>query len=227
MAFDPVKLQQVRERIENACARSGRNPVHIQLLAATKYASIDDMNAALKAGISLFGENRIQDAAGKFPHLVVPDGFKLAKHFIGHLQTNKVKRAVQFFDVIESVDSLRLAKALDVEAAKAGRVLPVLVEVNVAGDEKKFGVFEGELSEVLSGIVQLPHLELRGLMTIVPSADDLDTVRPYFGAMRDLFDTYGECYPTMTVLSMGMSHDFEVAIEEGATEVRIGGLLFE
>jgi hypothetical protein len=180
------------------------------------------MNNAIDSGINVIGENRVQDAVKKFGLL----NARVGKHFIGHLQTNKVREAVQLFDAIESVDSYKLAEMIQVEAERALKIMPVLVEVNVAEDPKKFGVAPDELIHFIEKIVEFKYLDIRGLMAIVPLCENPEDARPYFKKMKKLFGQCCNKWPWMNTLSMGMSHDFKVAIEEGATQIRIGSYIF-
>jgi pyridoxal phosphate enzyme (YggS family) len=214
-------LEHVKNRIGRACVRVGRNPAEITLLAATKYANAQQINAALQTGIQVIGENRVQEAKQKFPQIQ-----PVCKHFIGTLQSNKVKTAVQLFDVIESVDSLALASKINDECAKMVKVMPIFLEVNIAGDPKKHGISKDKILETLHACSKLEYVVLKGLMTIVPFSNNPAEARPYFRAMKALFDLCKKDFPSLETLSMGMSQDFEIAIEEGATEIRIGRLIF-
>lgn len=222
MAFLKEKFQLLQQEIYRSCKKSGRNPDDIRILAATKYADRDAMNDAVRCGIQYIGENRIQDAKKKFSELL-----PVKRFFIGHLQTNKVKTAIKLFDGIEAVDSVRLAKAIAHESAKEKKVMPLLLEVNVARDPKKFGFNFDDLPEALLQMKFLKDIQICGLMTIVPFFDDPEKARPYFKKMKQLFDTLRKKYPSFDILSMGMSHDFCIAIEEGSTEIRIGSYLFQ
>jgi hypothetical protein len=219
----------IRERIAQAARRAGRNADEIALMAVSKTFPPERIREAHAAGQRLFGENRVQEFAGKAGALRDLPGAEW--HMIGHLQTNKASAAVELFGAVDSVDSLRLARKLDAAAAHFGKKLPVLIEVNVGGEEAKSGVApgSGELHEILREAVRLGHLEIRGLMTIPPFTDDPEGARPYFRRLRSLRDEIASRrLPRvgMDVLSMGMSHDFEVAIEEGSTCVRLGTAIF-
>ena len=199
----------------------------IKLVVVTKNRSLEQIQAALATKENIIGENRIQEAAKKIPFL--PKTVK--KHFIGHLQTNKVKQAVQLFDMIESVDSLKLAHALNKESLNQKRTLPVLLQVNISNDPKKYGFKKEEVRKALVEISQnCSALRVQGLMTIVFFEEKIEKTRPYFKALRDLFENLKK-NPIpgieMKELSMGMSHDYSIAIEEGATMVRIGSAIFE
>ena len=214
--------------MEAAARRAGRSPSDIELMGVTKQVEPRRIREAHDAGLRLFGENRVQEFAEKINLLRdLPDArFSL----IGHLQTNKAARAAELFSAVDSLDSLRLAEKLNSAAAKLGKKLPVLIEVNLAGEEAKTGLPVGrELDEILRAAPSLPALALRGLMAIPPHTDDPEGARPYFRRLRDLGEAIrARNLPavSMDTLSIGMSHDFEVAIEEGSTCVRIGTAIF-
>ncbi len=220
-----VNLAEVRERIARAAERAGRRADEITLVAVSKTFSADAIRAAYDAGLRSFGENRVQEFESKQPKL--GDLANATWHLIGHLQSNKVRRAVHLFHRIDSIDSLALAQKLDSAAAAESKRVPVLIEVHLGGEATKSGVPEADLPTLVDGIEELSHLELRGLMTIPPYCDDPEAARPYFRKLRGLRDGVSQRLGrTLPVLSTGMSHDFEVAIEEGATEIRIGTALF-
>ena len=210
-------VRDLQRRIAGACERVGRSPDEVTLVAVTKAIEVPAIEAAFNAGIRNFGENRVQEAKPKIEQL---EGLRadLTWHMVGHLQTNKAKTAVDFFDIIHSVDSLRLAEALSRRSQKR---LPVLIEVNVAAEATKSGFTLPEVDEAVKRIGRLPNLEIEGLMTIAPWVSDAEEVRPVFRRLRQLGDALG-----LRHLSMGMTDDFEVAIEEGATLVRIGRAIF-
>jgi len=214
----------VRARIDRAAQRVGRRTDEITLIAVSKTFSAEAIRAAYDAGLRHFGENRIQEMQAKHPQLA---GLEATWHFIGHLQSNKVRPAVELFDRIDAVDSVPLARKLDVAASEHGKRLPVLVEVHLGGEASKSGAEPGGLQGLAEAIDLLPSLDLRGLMAVPPYSEDPERVRPYFRQLRELRDELsrrlGRAFST---LSMGMSHDFEVAIEEGATEIRVGTALF-
>ena len=222
-------LALVRERIAQAAARIGRQPESVTLMAVSKTVEPDRIRQAAEAGIRVFGENRVQEFAEKF---LAPASRVVAEwHLIGHLQSNKTNKAVELFDAVDSVDSLRLAERLNRTASTVSKVLPVLIEINVGGEESKSGVplDSPQLEELLRGMENLDHLQVRGLMTVPPFAANPEATRPYFRLLRDLRDSIAaRKLPRieMDVLSMGMSHDFEVAIEEGSTYVRVGTAIF-
>jgi pyridoxal phosphate enzyme (YggS family) len=219
-------LERVLERIEKACIRAGRKVEEVKLLGATKSRTVEEIKEAYDCGLKLFGENRVQEAKEKIPKLKEL-GVKACWHMIGHLQTNKVKHAVELFDVIESVDRERLVKELEKRLLKIGKKMDVLIEVKLSPEETKHGCSPQELEKLASLIISSPCLNLKGLMVVPPYFENPEEVRPYFANLRKLRDslekTFGLKFPE---LSMGMSHDFEVAIEEGATIVRIGTAIF-
>jgi PLP dependent protein len=222
-------IARIRERIGKAAAHAVRNPDSVILMAVSKVVEPERIREAYQAGIRVFGENRVQEFAEKASAL--KDLSEAEWHLIGHLQSNKAKKAVELFHGIDSVDSLRLAQKLDQAAQQAGRVLPVLIEINVGGEENKSGISPDspELEDLLQDAQKLEHLEVRGLMTIPPHAEDPQGSRPFFRMLRDLRDSIAaRRLPRiqMDVLSMGMSHDFEVAVEEGSTCVRVGTAIF-
>jgi pyridoxal phosphate enzyme (YggS family) len=222
-------IARVRERMARAARRVGRNPDSVTLMAVSKTMDSERIRQAFAAGIRVFGENRVQEFQEKFPALSGLAGAEW--HLIGHLQTNKAKKAAEIFCAVDSVDSLRLAEKLDQAAAALGKTLPVLIEINVGGEESKSGVplDSPELEDLLRGMARLEHLEVRGLMTVPPFVENPEATRPYFRLLRDLRDQIAQRKlprVRMEVLSMGMSHDFEVAIEEGSTCVRVGTAIF-
>jgi len=218
-------LGRVRERIASACARAGRRPDEITIIAVSKTFPPDAIRAAHDAGLRHFGENRVQEFEAKREQ--VKDFVDSIWHFIGHLQSNKVHRAVHLFDRIDSVDSIHLAEKLDSAALAADKRMPFLIEVRLVRESTKTGVTVEELPALVSAVKRLPCLELRGLMTIPPYFDDPEAARPHFRKLRELRDRVRQrLSASLPVVSMGMSHDFEVAIDEGATEIRIGTALF-
>ena len=216
-------LTRIRSRIDQACERSGRQPDSVRLMAVSKNQPPERVAEAASAGLTLFGENRIQEAKVKIP--LCPG--QLEWHFIGHLQSNKSRNAVSLFHVVQGVDSLALAEELQKQAIKQARSLPILLEVNVAGESSKFGWNPDRLLAELLQLNALNRLEVHGLMTIAPYAVDPEQVRPIFRRLRELRDRCTDLLGApLPVLSMGMSGDLEVAIEEGATLVRVGTALF-
>lgn len=210
-------IARVRDRIANAAARAGRQPEEITLVAVSKTVEPERVDAAVAAGFTVFGESKIQEARAKIPLV----SGRARWHLVGHLQTNKARDAVALFDLIHSVDSVKLAIELDQCAARAGKTQPVLLEVNVSGEASKFGLKPEDLDGALEQIRQLSRLEVRGLMTIASFTEDAAKVRAEFQRLRALRDRLG-----LRELSMGMTHDFELAIEEGATMVRVGTAIF-
>jgi PLP dependent protein len=220
-----ANYRMILQGIGAAAARSGREAGAVRMLAASKSQSMEKVQTAIAAGIRLFGENYVQEAAAKKAAAHAP----VEWHMIGHLQRNKVKAALDLFDVIESLDNLGLAQALEKEAAARGRIVRALVEVNLAGEENKSGLPQEALAPLLEAIEALPHLRIEGLMAVPPLADDPEKARPYFRALAELrekFKSQKRSNIELKELSMGMSHDYAVAIEEGATLVRIGTALF-
>ena len=216
-------LTRIRSRIDQACERSGRQPDSVRLMAVSKNQSPELVAQAASAGLTLFGENRIQEAKVK----IAQSPSQLEWHFIGHLQSNKSRDAVSLFHVVQGVDSLALAEELQKQAIKQARSLPILLEVNVAGESSKFGWNPDRLLAELLQLNALNRLEVHGLMTIAPYAVDPEQVRPIFRRLRELRDRCTDLLGApLPVLSMGMSGDLEVAIEEGATLVRVGTALF-
>jgi PLP dependent protein len=218
-----ANLNSLRQRIATACARAGRDAGSVTLLPVSKSQPPDVVEAAARLGLGLFGENKVQEAKEK----IAACSARLRWHMIGHLQTNKCRDAVALFDMIESVDSLRLAEEVQKRADQAGRTMPVLLEVNVAGEATKFGYRPDQLLAELPRLRTLTRIEIQGLMTVPPWTPEPERSRLAFGQVRDL---KAQCEQRLGLalphLSMGMSDDFEVAIEEGATLVRIGTALF-
>lgn len=215
------RVSHVRERIAQAAERAGRSPDEMRILAATKGRSVAEILAAVEAGIELIGENTIQEALSKFEFLPP----KLERHMIGTLQINKAKTAVRLFDMIESVNSFELAQEIERHAQHL-EPYPVLVEVNPAGEETKRGVALEEVKGLFARLNALEHIHVRGLMAMMPYTENPEEVRPCFQQMKTLFDELNEGSGRMTILSMGMSHDYEIAVEEGATLLRLGTCLF-
>ncbi|MGH9689849.1 MAG: YggS family pyridoxal phosphate-dependent enzyme [Candidatus Acidiferrales bacterium] len=219
-----ANIERIRERLARAAARAGRGAAETTIVAASKTFPAEAIREAFEAGVREFGENRVQEWESKQTRLTDLD----AKwHLIGHLQGNKARRAAHLFDRIDSVDRLSLAQKLDSAARDEGKRLPVLIEVQLGNEASKSGIEEPGLAALAEGITALPRLELLGLMTIPPYFEDAEKIRPYFRRLRELRDDLSRALDcSLPVLSMGMSHDFEVAIEEGSTEVRIGRAIF-
>jgi pyridoxal phosphate enzyme (YggS family) len=216
--------ERVLERIGAAAARAGRDPAEVTLVAVSKTVAVERVRAAIAGGLTVLGENRVQEAADKVP---VTSG--ATWHLIGPLQSNKAGRAVELFDAIQSVDSLALARRLDRLAGerRPGRPLPVLLQVNVAGDPAKAGFTPDAVAAALGEILDLPNLRADGLMTIGPLVASADAARPTFVGLRELAARLRSASPALgPALSMGMTDDFEAAVEEGATIVRVGRALF-
>lgn len=224
------RLDEVRDRISEACRRAGRSAADVTLIGVSKTFPIEAVKAARKAGLAHFAENRVQDLIEKIED--VPGhvrGGDLTWYMIGHLQRNKAKDVVEYADFFQALDSPRLAKELNKRARREGRVMPCLVQVNISGEDSKFGLQPGETHAFLDEVARYDHLKIEGLMAIAAYTEDPEDVRPYFKRMRELFESYDPTPDSgieMTKLSMGMSNDFEIAVEEGATHVRIGSAIF-
>jgi pyridoxal phosphate enzyme (YggS family) len=219
----------VRERIAAATRRASRNPSEIMLMGVSKTVPIERIREAYTAGLRFFGENRVQEFSAKATALRgLPD---IEWHLIGHLQTNKAAKAAELFDAVDSVDSVRMAEKLNASAGNMGKILSVLIEINVGGEQAKSGLAPDadELEQILQGAPRWRNLQIHGLMTVPPYTEDPEGSRLYFRQLRQIRDRIAaRSLPNigMAVLSMGMSHDFEVAIEEGATWVRVGTAIF-
>jgi PLP dependent protein len=219
------RVARVRERIEAACRRAGRRPEDVRLIAVSKTFSSDQIREAYATGLREFAENRVQEAEAKLPELA---GLDITWHLIGHLQANKAARARPLFQWIQSIDSVRLARKLNDSAGGKER-LPVLLQVKLGHEPTKYGLGENELARVAEDVASLELLEIHGLMLIPPFSEDAEGSRPFFRRLRELAsEIQAARLPgvSMNELSMGMSHDFEVAIEEGATMVRVGTAIF-
>jgi pyridoxal phosphate enzyme (YggS family) len=220
------RLEQIKARIREAAETCERDADSIRLVAVSKTIPAETVKEAVEAGVTILGENYVQEARDKFNTLV---HYPVSWHFIGHLQTNKAKYAVRLFDLIHSVDSLKLARELNKQAAKVDKIQQILVQVNISGEETKTGIRADAAIELISAISQLENLSIKGLMTMPPYFYQPEKVRPFFAALRQLRDQIKEksiAAVSMEELSMGMTGDFEVAIEEGATLVRIGTAIF-
>jgi pyridoxal phosphate enzyme (YggS family) len=217
MDFIRENIQEVQKRIEGACERSGRLPDEITLVAVTKTVDAATIASAYEHGIKHFGENRVQEAEKKIEELAAIRQ-SVTWHMIGHVQTNKVKPVTRLFNIVQSVDSMKLATGLDMQAQET---LPVLVQVNVSGEDTKSGFSIDQVNMAINEMNHLPHLDIKGLMTIAPWTDNEEEVRSVFRTLRELRDNLG-----LEHLSMGMTDDYEIAIEEGATIVRIGRAIF-
>jgi pyridoxal phosphate enzyme (YggS family) len=218
-------ILQVLERIEDAAARSLRDAGDVKLVAVTKTVEPPRIVEAIESGVTAIGENRVQEAARKFAEGLPP----VEKHLVGHLQTNKAKKALELFDMIQSIDSLRLAREISTRSEAVGTKAEVLVEVNTSGEETKYGLEPGETLDAVREMADLRGIRITGLMTIGAFLDDPEDVRPCFRTLREIRDRIEEeVIPgvSMDHLSMGMTNDYEVAIEEGATIVRVGRAIF-
>lgn len=218
-------LNKIRSVMAAAAGRTGRNPESVGLVAVTKYAPLESIKELLDCGLVMeVGENRVQDAKSKIETL----GEKARKvkwRLIGHLQSNKARLALQIFDAIDSLDSLKLAEVLEKELSLTNQKLPVLVQVKLSDKETQFGVAPEEVANFLESLKKCAHLDVCGLMAIAPALEPVESVRPYFRRMKELFDQFFAGRPEAR-LSMGMSRDYEIAIEEGATHIRIGSSIF-
>ena len=219
-------IAEIRSRIAEAAKRSGRSPEDILLIAVTKLHEPDEIEEAISTGISDIAENKVQEIQKKYDQIASP----VRWHLIGHLQTNKVKYIIDKVVMIHSVDSLKLAEEIDKRAAAAGKTMDVLLQVNAAHEESKFGLDPKDVPQVMQDILEAcPNVRIRGLMHMAPWSEDPEEIRPYFKEVKDLFDALSKAeHPNadFKYLSMGMSHDFETAIEEGANIVRIGTSIF-
>ena len=218
-------LQEVEERIQEACRRAGRDRSEVTLVAVSKTKPVSMLKEAYDLGVRVFGENKVQEIREKYEAL--PKDIEW--HMIGHLQTNKVKYIADKVSLIHSVDSLRLAETIEKEAVKHNRIVDILLEVNVAEEESKFGIKTSEVLALAENVVQLPHIRLRGLMTIAPFVENPEKNRAIFANLHELYvDIMDKNIDndTVSILSMGMTNDYEVAIEEGATMVRVGTGIF-
>lgn len=217
-------LERVRNEVADACARAGRGVDEVALMAVSKVHPAEALLEAYEAGQRLFGENRVQEAQTKAPLVRGLDGLEL--HLIGPLQNNKTSKAAEIFNAVDTLDNAKTAGRLNDAAGALGKTLRVLVEVKLSHEESKHGVAPEALPELLAGMAGLEHLQVSGLMTVPPWSENAETARPYFRRLRQLRDENVGKYPSLTELSMGMSGDFRVAIEEGSTCVRVGTAIF-
>ena len=217
-------LAQLQQQIHEACRRAKRSDSEVALMAVTKVHPVEVILEAYAAGHRLFGENRVQEFQEKSQHLTALNDAKF--HFIGPLQSNKTARAAELFHAIDAVDSLKIAKRLDAAAKALGKKLPILVEVKLSHEESKHGLDPAELPDLLAALESLESIQAVGLMTVPPWSEDAELARPYFRDLRKLRDQSLASFPKLTQLSMGMSNDFRIAIEEGSTCVRIGTSIF-
>ena len=219
------RLENVEERIHQAALKYSRDPESIHLVAVTKTITVDSVRDAIEAGVTILGENYVQEARNKFNVL---GRYPVSWHFIGHLQSNKAKYAVRLFDLIHSVDTLKLAGELNKQAKKVNKVQDILIQINIGKEPSKFGSDIENAANLIEHIVLFENLSVKGFMAMPPFYNNLEKARPYFIALRNLRDQIQKAFPDVGLneLSMGMTGDFEVAIEEGATLVRIGTAVF-
>lgn len=238
-------LSRVREKINSACAHAGRNPQEVTIVAVSKGRPLDQIEAVIAEGINNIGESKVQEALPKYNALRAPRGVNPALlasqtagitrqkggvkwHMVGRLQTNKAKEAVRIFDLIHSLDSQRLALEINRQAQKLGKVQDALFEIKTSTEETKAGFSPQEALEAISQISELKNINIKGLMTIAPAVDNPEKTRPYFRTLKELKDKINQLTAhKLTILSMGMTDDFQIAIEEGATMVRLGRAIFE
>jgi hypothetical protein len=220
-------LKTVNEKISRSAVRAGRNPQNVKLVAVTKTIDLPEIIEAIKAGVLILGENRVQEAQSKSLEfgVRVPE-FKVEWHLIGSLQKNKAKTAVQLFELIHTIDSVELADEVNKQAKKMNKTQRVLLQVKISDEATKHGILEKDMTGLIEQVSKMQNLKLEGLMAIPPFFDDPEKARPYFIRLRELRDEEGKKGFNLPELSMGMSNDFEVAIEEGATMVRIGTAIF-
>ncbi|MGE0268978.1 MAG: YggS family pyridoxal phosphate-dependent enzyme [Candidatus Omnitrophota bacterium] len=222
-------IEKIKNKISSVCSSIGRNPADIILIGISKYADSSQMNEAVAAGLTHIGENRVQDAKEKFSELM--GAAAIVKHMVGHLQTNKVKAAVEIFDIIQSVDSLKLALEIQKQAERLNKKMVVLVQVNMSREVQKSGMAPEDIDQFLKSVRGLENIYIQGLMTIGPLTEDRIVVRECFREFKGIFDRIKDQYPAdhrlqMKYLSMGMSGDFETALEEGANMIRVGRAIF-
>ncbi len=218
-----ANLERIQNEIADACAHAHRDPASVALMAVSKVHPAEAILEAHAAGQRLFGENRVQEWQSKLPAVSAPD---LEMHLIGPLQNNKTTKAAELFYAVDTLDSFKTAERLDHAAAALNKTIPVLIEVKLSPEETKHGLAPEDLSTLLDQLAPLDHLIVRGLMTVPPWSEDPEPARPYFAHLRRLRDELQPTHPTLTELSMGMTNDFRVAIEEGSTTVRIGTAIF-
>ena len=225
-----ANLERLRNEVADACARSQRNPADIALMAVSKVHPAEALLEAYAAGQRLFGENRVQEFAGKAAQFMQDGLWKPGDgpsvHLIGPLQNNKTAKAAELFDAVDTLDSLKTASRLNEAAAALNKTIPVLIEIKLSHEETKHGLAPEMLPEFLKAVVGFANLRVDGLMTVPPWSEDAETARPYFQHLRRLRDESSREHPGLTELSMGMSNDFRVAIEEGSTTVRVGTAIF-
>ena len=220
-----TRLQSVRKRIEEAAKTCGRSPESVRLIAVSKTIGTNRVREAIEAGVTILGENYVQEARSKISDL---SAYPVSWHFVGHLQSNKAKYAVRLFNLIHSVDSIKLARELNKQAKKINKIQDILMQVNIGAESAKSGALAQDTKKLLQDVSNLDNLALKGLMTMPPFFNNPEKVRPFFAALRELRDHLEQHLTNVTLneLSMGMTGDFEAAIEEGATLVRIGTAIF-
>lgn len=224
-------IERILDQIEAVCHRTGRDLSGVTVVGVTKFADIPQIKEAIEAGLKHIGESKVQEARKKFLGFGNFD-IKVTRHMIGHLQTNKVKSALEVFDCIQSVDSLKLAVAIEEQAAKRNRSIDILIQVNTAGEQQKFGIAPSGVFAFIEQVIGLKHVRLQGLMTVAPLVEDKEVVRKCFRDLRLLRDEIvnkfsGDDRVAMTYLSMGMTEDYAIALEEGSNMVRIGRAIFQ
>ncbi len=220
-----TNINFIKNNINNACKKINRNPEEINLIAVTKTIDTEQMNAALKMGIKIIGENKVQEIMEKYDKIE----YETQWHMIGHLQTNKVKYIIDKVDLIHSVDSIRLAKEIDKRAKKINKIIDILIQINVADEETKFGLSSNKIDNTIKEISDFGNIRVQGLMAMVPYVEDPEVVRPYFKRMKKIYDSLKNSSfqkVNMNYLSMGMTNDYMVAIEEGSNMIRIGTGIF-
>lgn len=223
-------IVQIQNQIAQVCNRLGRNPDEITLIGVTKLAPVEKIKESIQAGIRHVAENKVQEGQAKYPPLS-DLGIPVTKHLIGHLQTNKAKHALDCFDLIQSVDSLKLAQEIEKQAAKRNKTADILVQVNTAAEEQKYGTSTEEAVSLVDQMAELPHIRILGLMVIAPYTEDKEVVRKCFRDLRIIRDQVKEKYKNnekvqMKYLSMGMSDDYEIALEEGSNMIRVGRAIY-
>jgi len=219
-----ANLERIRNQMAEACTKAGRSPASVALMAVSKMHPAEAILEAYEAGQRLFGENRVQESQAKAQQILGLEGLEL--HLIGPLQNNKTSKAAELFHAVDTLDSLKTAERLNSAAQALGRQIAVLIEVKLSPEETKHGLAPEELPALLVALAALPNLHVRGLMTVPPWSEDAEAARPTFRRLRELRDQNLAAYPALAELSMGMSNDFAVAIEEGSTCVRIGTAIF-
>lgn len=222
-------ILRIKQRISCICSKINQDPNKITIVAVSKGRSPEQIKEAIAAGIMDIGENRVQEALSKYSDMQhATCNMRLRLHMVGHLQTNKVREAVKIFDLIQSVDSIRLAQEINKQAARMNKVQDILIQVNTSGETSKFGLKPDETIKVINEIVKLKNINIKGLMAIAPLVANPEEARPYFRQLRELLKNLSSILNTQySILSMGMTDDFEVAIEEGANMIRLGRAIFD